>query len=43
VDTKVLVCYGHEWARKCWSVRGLGGHVSIGPLRACLIYFLQVH
>jgi hypothetical protein len=30
---KVLVHNGHEWARKCWSTRGMSGHKSVGPLK----------
>jgi hypothetical protein len=33
VGTKVLVHDGHEWAHKCWSVRGMNGHESVGPLK----------
>jgi hypothetical protein len=33
VGTKVLVHDGHEWACKCWSVRGMSGHKSAGPLK----------
>jgi hypothetical protein len=40
VGTKVLVHDGHDWARKCWSTRGMSGHESGGPLMACLIVFL---
>ena len=36
MGTKVLVHDGHDWTRKCWSVRGMSGHVSAGPLRACV-------
>jgi hypothetical protein len=38
-----------EWAHKCWSPMGVSGHVSAGPLRACVkvadcvIHLLQVH
>jgi hypothetical protein len=39
VGTKVLVLYGHEWAREYWSTRRMGGYESAGPLRACLIHF----
>jgi hypothetical protein len=28
VGMKVLVHDGHEWACKCWSVRGMSGHES---------------
>jgi hypothetical protein len=30
----LVVCeylVGHEWVRKCWSARGMSGHVSAGP------------
>jgi hypothetical protein len=43
VGTEVLVHDGHDWACKCWSTRGMSGHESAGPLRACLIHLLQVH
>jgi hypothetical protein len=33
VGTKVLVHDGHDWARKCWSTRGMSGHESAGPLK----------
>jgi hypothetical protein len=33
---QVLVPCGSEWARKCWSLIGMNGHVSAGPLRACV-------
>jgi hypothetical protein len=42
VGTKVLVHDEHDWARKCWSARSMSGHKSVGPLKACLIYLLQV-
>ena len=29
----MLVHDGHDWVRKCWSVRGMSGHVSAGPLK----------
>jgi hypothetical protein len=25
-----------EWAQKCWSTMGMRGHMSVGPLRACV-------
>jgi hypothetical protein len=31
MGTKVLVHNGHEWARKCWSARGMSGHESATP------------
>jgi hypothetical protein len=37
VGTQVLVHDGQDWAHKCWSIRGMSGHESAGPLRACLI------
>jgi hypothetical protein len=40
VGTKVLVHDGHDWARKCWSARGMSGYVSAGPLRARSIHLL---
>jgi hypothetical protein len=43
VGTKVLIHDGHDWARKCWSARGMSEHESVGPLRACLIHLLQVY
>jgi hypothetical protein len=48
----LVVCeylVGLEWTQKCWSAMGMSGHVSAGPLRACvkvddcLIHLLQVH
>jgi hypothetical protein len=30
---KVLVHVGHDWARKCWSTRGMSGHESATPLK----------
>jgi hypothetical protein len=33
VDTKLLVHNGHDWARKCWSARGMSGYKSVGPLK----------
>jgi hypothetical protein len=27
-----MVHDGHDWARKCWSTRGMSGHESAGPL-----------
>jgi hypothetical protein len=32
----VLSLYDLKWARKCWSTRGMIGHTSAGPLRACV-------
>jgi hypothetical protein len=43
VGTKVMVLYGNEWTQKCCSARGMSGHESAGPLRECLIHFLQVY
>jgi hypothetical protein len=41
VDTKVLLAYnGDDWAHKCWSARGMSGHESVGPLRACFMHLL---
>jgi hypothetical protein len=31
---KVLVNDRHDWARKCWSTRGMNGHESARPLKA---------
>jgi hypothetical protein len=48
----LVVCeklVGLEWAHKCWPATGMIGHVSAGPLRACvnvddyLISFLQLY
>jgi hypothetical protein len=36
VGTKVLVHDGHDWARKCWSARGMSGHESVGPLEGMI-------
>jgi hypothetical protein len=33
---KVLVHDEHNWARKCWSARGMRGHESAGPLRSMI-------
>jgi hypothetical protein len=31
---KVLLALdGGDWARKCWSARGMSGHESVGPLK----------
>jgi hypothetical protein len=43
VGTKVLVYDGHDWARKCWSARGMSGYESASPLSVCLIYLLYVY
>jgi hypothetical protein len=29
----VLVHDGHDWARKCWSARGMSGHESARSLK----------
>jgi hypothetical protein len=34
VGMKVLVHDEHEWARKCWSAKGMSGHESVGPLKS---------
>jgi hypothetical protein len=31
-----LVCRTLKWVRKYWSARGITGHKSAGPLRACV-------
>jgi hypothetical protein len=36
VGTKVLVPDGHDWARKCWSARGMSWHESVGPLKGMI-------
>jgi hypothetical protein len=33
VATEVLVHGRRDWARKCWSARGMSGHKSAGPLK----------
>jgi hypothetical protein len=44
-----LVHDGHDWARKCWSPRGMSGHKSTGPLKdmfypsyACTLTFAKM-
>jgi hypothetical protein len=31
-----LACRTLKWVRKYWSARGMSGHTSAGPLRACV-------
>jgi hypothetical protein len=41
VGTKVLVHDVNDWARKCWSARGMSGDKSIGPLKGMFDIFCR--
>jgi hypothetical protein len=41
VGTKLLIHDELDWARKCWSARGMSVHESVGPLKGMFDIFCR--